>query len=98
MTPTYHGIKVYFEHVNSATFLFFSFFFILIEQPESLHRRPPPTPILIGSPSRSFTVTNTDSDDTALLMRASTQNYEEMMIADPKKLKEIVRDFDLPVS
>ena len=68
-----------------------------MEQPESLYRRPPPTPTPIELPSRSFTVTNTDSDDTALLTTASTQNYEEVRIADPKKLKEIVRDFDLPV-
>ena len=68
-----------------------------MEQPESLHRCPPPTPIPIRLPSRSFTVTNTDSDDTAFLTTASTQSYEEVRIADPKKLKEIVRDFDLPV-
>ena len=67
-----------------------------MEQPKSLHRRPPP-PIPIGSRSLSFTVTDTDSDDTALLTTTSTQNYEEVRIADPKKLKEIVRDFDLPV-
>ena len=68
-----------------------------MEQPESLYRRLPPTPIPIGLPSRSFTVTNTDSDNTALLTTASTQIYEEVKIADPKELKEIVRDFDLPV-
>ena len=63
-----------------------------MEQPESLHRRR-----CIGFPSRSFTVTNADSDDTALLTKTSTQNYEEVRIAYPKKLKEIVKDFDPPV-